>query len=141
MREIKFRFWSGSKMCYDTETVMECLTQQIAFNYNAQGLVAYDHIGLHSSSFMQSTAIREHRGEEVYEGDIIASIYNPKKNIKIITYDLREARFAAENLDNYQCEYLRGKNLQILDASHIWSHFIVIGNIYENPDLLEVNDE
>ena len=46
MRTIKFRFWSGLKMFYDLENVMECLKQQLAFDdkLNIKTTEIYTHV-------------------------------------------------------------------------------------------------
>ncbi|GAM80669.1 glycosyltransferase [Lactococcus lactis subsp. lactis] len=82
--------------------------------------------------FMQSTGIKDKNGVEIYEGDVINyrnSFRNPmtgsgslsiNRDFKII---FKDGEFKAKGFD------IRLKN--------ILSYSEVIGNIYENPELLE----
>lgn len=82
--------------------------------------------------FMQSTGLKDKKGVEIYEGDVINyrnSFRNPmtgsgslsiNRDFKII---FKDGEFKAKGFD------IRLKN--------ILSYSEVIGNIYENPELLE----
>lgn len=82
--------------------------------------------------FMQSTEIKDKNGVEIFEGDIVnyvKSFTNPmtgsgslsiNKNLRII---FKDAEFTADGID--------------IRLKKIVSHMEVIGNIYENPELLE----
>ncbi|MDG6130804.1 YopX family protein [Lactococcus formosensis] len=82
--------------------------------------------------FMQSTGLKDKNGVEIYEGDVINyrnSFRNPmtgsgslsiNRDFKII---FKDGEFKAKGFD------IRLKN--------ILSYSEVIGNIYENPELLE----
>jgi uncharacterized phage protein (TIGR01671 family) len=74
----------------------------------------------------QFTDLKDKNGVEIYEGDIYL---NPLGNKMKIIYEVEEARFAGESIrssDRLPLLNFRGK----LNGE-------VIGNIYDNPELLE----
>ena len=129
-REIKFRLWSGTKMFYDIDNVMECLKQQLAFDNKLTFPIPYDHVGIDGSSFMQYTGLKDKNSKEIYEGDIITchteyersgDEYDFEENPIEVSFDKRSASFFPLNLNNrWRCDLV---NIEI------------VGNIYENPDL------
>ena len=75
--------------------------------------------------FMQYTGLKDENGKEIYEGDIV-NIEDDKCTIEFNNYG-----FGAKSLE-YKDFVLFGE-VDMLDT-----HVIeVIGNIYENPELLE----
>jgi len=73
--------------------------------------------------FMQYTGLKDIKGKEIYEGDILS---NEDDYLKfIVEFDL--GRFVA--IDN--------KRHDIYDLKMIASQCEVIGNIYENPELIK----
>jgi uncharacterized phage protein (TIGR01671 family) len=123
-REIKFRMWTGSKMIYDTHNVIECLKQQIEHNNGDK--YGYDHVGLHNSSFMQYTGFRDKIGVDIYEGDIV-KVSDP------YNIDGAEIVFSHEYLGGWVITNSKN-NLNLGTRQH---YIKVIGNIYENPELLQ----
>lgn len=80
-------------------------------------------------TFMQSTGVYDKHGIEIFKGDIVKIIYDGKLFIGVVVYDLGEADFKATN--NHE-EY--GNNFQYLTVGE---SIEVIGNIHENPELLD----
>jgi len=109
MREIKFRAWDP--VAKGMFFVKGCWFEE-------QG--SYDETDLQEIAgniiLMQYTGLKDKNGVEIYEGDIITSIYNIPERIS-------------------------NPNITIEDIRHLpvilWETARVIGNIYENPELLE----
>ncbi|MGD6876825.1 YopX family protein [Bacillus infantis] len=81
----------------------------------------YSPVECELSSMGQFTGVHDKNGTEIYEGDIIRS-YNeydePFEVLSVVEYDEQYAKY-------------RGVDIECLDYEE------VIGNIYENPSLLE----
>tara|TARA_R110000868_G_scaffold125265_3_gene331028 strand:- start:7710 stop:8084 length:375 start_codon:yes stop_codon:yes gene_type:complete len=121
MREIKFRAWhpeSKSMTVFDLEKASK--DQYIASHVCA--LLSNTHIegkGL----MMQFTGLTDKNGAEIYEGDIVKHI---KGYVWAVIFETNESRFALK------CKAPLIRPLFKDRASNLE----VIGNIYENPDLL-----
>ncbi|PFZ19510.1 YopX family protein [Bacillus wiedmannii] len=81
----------------------------------------------------QYTGLKDAHGKEIYEGDIVDTVYDGTLFTGVVVYDESELDFKATNgKENY------GSNFQYLPCCE---EVEVIGNIYENPELLnEVGD-
>lgn len=132
MRDIKFRAWSeqvGKVMIY--------------FNLYSMVLFHKD------DKIMQYTGLKDKNGKEIYEGDIVQGIsnifshgtksvveyYNGSYIISLLYDQTPLQLFDLPKIykpENYPID---------IDKSNRLEEFEVIGNIYENPELLEVQDE
>ena len=122
MREIKFRAWDkeNEKMMKVSSLSLE--NKEIAVRENG----TYHFFRLQNLELMQYTGIKDKNGKEIYEGDIVILNDAEEESRCVIKYkygsyilvdgDLRE------NLSNVEDRFLE-----------------VIGNIYENKNLLEEN--
>lgn len=89
----------------------------------------------------QLTGLKDAKGKDIYERDIIHSDYSDGRPCRhIIKYDTVVAAFVAENLDGLD-EYLKSKGIPSQGGiCREWlTDFgkIVIGNEAENPELLK----
>jgi uncharacterized phage protein (TIGR01671 family) len=123
-REIKFRAWDGKKTMVDwfclTQTAFESPSQNYSLMYTA--FTNPDWV------LMQYTGLKDKNGREIYEGDIVR--WEPQY------ISIREKPAAVQYTD---CgfspfEYDGGGEWH-------WSECEVIGNIYENSDLLNENPD
>lgn len=81
-------------------------------------------------TILQSTGLYDEQGVEIFKGDIVKIIYDSELFTGVVVYDLGETDFkATNNREDY------GNNFQYLTVGE---SIEVIGNIYENPELLEV---
>ena len=112
MRDIKFR-------AYDTET------KEMSYDFLDN---AWLKVAIHSPyvELMQYTGLKDRNGREIYEGDIVQH----REENGTIEYHSETAMFVVE-FDTW-----------ITDFDHInGCDLEVIGNVYANPELLEVSND
>ncbi|MBO0387012.1 MULTISPECIES: hypothetical protein [Staphylococcus] len=145
----KFRAWDSleNKMRYDIGVIefnaFDKNVSALAFNHHLDD-TGYGEVDNSQSEYydalcfklMQYTGLKDKNGKEIYEGDILkwlghhghgwqATIYG------FITYEKEQARFRLNEDNN---EYYE-------DIYRISKIGEVVGNIYENPELLERSSE
>lgn len=123
MREIKFRAW-------DKENKEMLFVKQIDFMFGKVVLESYEQFFIDEVELMQSTGLVDWEGVEIYEGDIVKipddyEVFgkNAGETCKVIfdsgCFRLKTSRG-------------RGRGFWFEDDSTVE----IIGNIYENPELL-----
>lgn len=80
-------------------------------------------VGFKDCELMQSTGLRDKNGVEIFEGDVVA--YNGIRDFRLCIQRAFGGTYIAVN----------GKTTELL--KYINEGFVIIGNIYENPELLE----
>lgn len=117
MREIKFRAWNPEtkKMFYDFDQNIK----EVALGKSIH-LFVYE-TGLAYKSLMQFTGLKDKNGKEIYEGDVLNTGLG---RTKVVQY-FKDGFWLNASLEGAEWT-LRCCNL----SSEI------IGNIYENPELL-----
>jgi uncharacterized phage protein (TIGR01671 family) len=117
MREIKFRAWAKEQkiMVYsDDFTNINPIKRLNAFFHWIQDL---------KPELMQYTGLKDKNGKEIYEGDVI--VYDGD-------IDDPDSRYEIKWVDEIYGFQL-SDDIPISDVEHL----IVLGNIYENPELLK----
>lgn len=134
VREIKFRAWMEDEMLSHDDLVN--MDQETHAMYTILTEPQED------ITFMQYTGLKVNGDIELYEGDIVpvkSSVYfgwkQGREHFKanaVVVYDEKEMRY---RFLAYTKDY--GKQYVDFDKS-IRQSYKIIGNIYENPELLEV---
>lgn len=123
-RDIKFRAWDGVEMVYQTNALSDI---QRFFRVIREDAVV-----------MQFTGLKDKNGKEIYEGDYVTcnefTIINGVliKSEGEIVYCDNVASFGVQVMD----EEKEGSSCT-WSIEHFHGGFEVIGNIYENPELLK----
>lgn len=127
MREIKFRAWDDKK-----KEMIEMLPGDLGrpgflMDFFANVFEAQTP-GEDNMKLMQFTGFIDKDGREIYEGDVLTDHYN-----RLLQVIWRTSRF--------QFEALKETNFLYADMYQWFDGFLenpeVIGNIYENPELLK----
>ena len=124
MREIKFRIWVKDRKEIFEVVLINYVSKKVTYILERIGhLLNIRHDKFNDVEFMQYTGLKDKNGKEIYEGDIFH--IGSKKILYVVEW--------------IDCG-LKGK--QIKNKSWIgldyWKDDIeVIGNIYENPELME----
>jgi uncharacterized phage protein (TIGR01671 family) len=147
MREIKFRAWDKRRGKFQWGISNICLTLggnlmwQSGFNVPdiLSSEEANDYI------LMQFTGLHDKNGKEIYEGDIVQwnKPVGSKAEVKFGLWDNGELYEAREEGYGWYCTFdytyltRRGKEHKRTQTQSLHNQNIeVIGNIYENPELL-----
>lgn len=116
MREIKFRAWFEKfKEMYTVKMID--LQKEIAY------FDKYNYRSFYDIDLMEYTGLKDKNRKEIYEGDII-TLHNSK--YKVI-FNTEGARFVLRN-DEFE--------LEISFTNNNNKRMEIVGNIYENPELL-----
>ena len=134
MRPIKFRAWDKiqKQMCYDVSVYSEIETESW-WSADVRGESGNKIYSFEYGELMQFTGLTDKNGKEIYEGDIVG---NDGKCFYRVVFE--NAAFVCYHTDltNWDGRPLRwGLLSRFFEMEDIF-HIEVIGNIYENPELL-----
>ena len=126
MREINFRAWNEVEGFLDT-------AWSIDFEHRLVCHRAHNQSDLDDCVLMQYTGLQDKNGREIYEGDIVKGYIgaNNQEYTGVCEYSLKIAgfKFGNKKTNSYSKSTVTTARLKNKE---------VIGNIYENPELLEV---
>ncbi|WP_176467150.1 YopX family protein [Terribacillus saccharophilus] len=145
MRDVKFRAWDNVdfKMLYTGEE------EDVHFYFDSNGIVAekfhntvvdtvegdrIPDVGyekLEHLQYMQYTSLKDKNGKEIYEGDVLK--VEGSKRRYVVRWNNEESAFTVtyKYANDDPAEWVISEFREVLKT------FEVIGNIYENPELLQ----
>ena len=124
----RYRAWdtTNKEMFKDTFSITE--SGQVVVVEQEDVMCPPDYVFVDNLVIMQSTGLKDKNGKEIFEGDIVKmskDVYSEPTYYEVVRH-----RGGAYRLESKQhgCElWLRHTDCE------------VVGNVYENPELLEVN--
>ena len=121
MKELKFRAWIKNYNCYADVLGFEQdrLFVQFQSGERAQHML---YVPIEDCVLEQYAGLKDKNRQEIYEGDIVSVRNKNRKN----EYDIGVVKFGKAA---FRCPFLLGK--------YHSGQVEVIGNVHENPDLLE----
>jgi uncharacterized phage protein (TIGR01671 family) len=152
MLNIKFRAWDRNKKMMEKVVCIQMLSPYLYTNviveFKERGRVINDnHLiggtdGCDTAILMQYVGLKDRNGKEIYEGDILKGI-NAYKNSDhkpfkvVVTYE--DGSFVMHYVDPDMPNSLGEYNH--MDSWSDYVVFEVVGNRYENPDLLMEHED
>lgn len=128
MREIKFRVWCKNKNEWEKDYMSLSQTGQLIDVFKNKPVSHENHI------IQMHTGLKDKNGKEIYEGDIFIINKDDDEWYDTVIWDSRLARF---ELNHFRSPVT---DISLLDARK-YKNCEIIGNIYENPELLEEQNQ
>ena len=127
MREIKFRAWVKDRKEIFEVILINYVTKKVTYLLERVGhLLSIRDAKFNDVELMQYSGLKDKNNKEIYEGDIV-TLHNGK--YKVI-FNSKEARFVLRD-DEFEM------NIPFTNNNN--KRMEVVGNIYENPELMEDN--
>lgn len=125
---LKFRVWDKNVKVLRPVDYIDLQKQIVTYHISDLAIAACP---IKNIVLMQSTGMKDKNGTEIYEGDIVKPV-SFASWIGVVKYSSENAAYI---LDDHNNEFIRGENVYL---SQFNEGLEVKGNIYENPELMEV---
>lgn len=111
--------------CRKRHYILPVLNKAIGFDEREDEWVEVD-----PNTLCQYTGLTDKNGQKIWENDICEMVYDGTIHIYVVVWDKTELDFKGTNgKENYGC------NFEYLGCCE---EIVVIGNIFDNPELLEM---
>ena len=122
----EFRAWTeeGKAMYYGVYPFKD---DTLLLSYDG---IAFDEVTASDFILMQSTGLKDKNGKEIYEGDIVRYECCFESYVEEVIYDDKHCNFGT--IDKYEKTFSFDALISDFDVDC----FEVVGNIYQNPELL-----
>lgn len=128
MNNLKFRVWDKKLQIFGTLSNIDFEFEEVTFYIDDEEELdtcqPFEDVEL-----MQSTELFDKNGKEIFEGDIVQYLDGEYSFVGVVE-NSAFGIYAKNKYDNYSFEDFADENTKEADV-------VVIGNIYENKELLE----
>ena len=134
----KFRAWiKEEKKMLEPDDILNISFKRCELVPNFNFEFEKEEYDLFDLELMQSTGIEDKNGKEIFEGDIVTD--------GDVTSDIKYHQtlgFYMIGKYGFSVPFGQGVDVEYFEefADHVSKTFEVVGNIYENPELLEVTE-
>ena len=131
--KFKIKFQSDNSIeIFDVESI-DIVHQQIFFRREDGNLYNIG-LGVKGTELIQCTGLKDKNDKLIYEGDIVTPVHT---NATLLEPKITGQVISGKVCFQIQSPHIAYNALQILNSEKA---FEVIGNIYENPELLEIEE-
>lgn len=124
---IKFRAWDKETKIMIDVSLIDFKKRELVgehWKFGETNFMSFDEIEL-----MKSTGLFDRNGQEIFEGDILYG-YAGEDFWEIVEFDTEEGKWIRKDIW-YNSKLGLSENNEFME---------IVGNIYENPELLEVKE-
>ena len=127
-RDIKFRAWVKDRKAIFEVVLINYVTKKVTYLFERVGhLLNIRHEKFNDIELMQYTGLNDKNGKEIYEGDILFESFG-ERYYKVV---FENGSFRAEFEGDFE-----EHSFDLIDV--VAQGCKIVGNIYENPELLKV---
>jgi hypothetical protein len=129
VREIKFRGWNAiTKSMIDLKKITPLAMDS---KLKCDGLFIPF---MESMEIMQFTGLKDRKGEDIYEGDIVKE-FIMEDLFEVIFTDY--GNFGLKPISAKAIKHLPGHEYETIDPSYAKTSLTVVGNVHDNPELIK----
>lgn len=136
----KFRVWCENNQEWEKDTIL--ISNKNMYEIRNDKFTKYTDIDPKNHIINFCTGLKDKNGKLIYEGDILRVIGNrDTSGYGVVEYLQAGCQFFVNGYLNNPSPYHPRKKGEFYQQLQEWLCTEVIGNIYENPELLEVHHD